>query len=344
MDLEIYQADVEGAYLNGKLDSELYMHYPEGILPAHGCNSFRLIKSLYGLKQSGRAWWIELGKALTNMGFTKSDSDWGIYVLKGQDGSPTALLLAYVDDLVISARSKAEIDKILQSLQSYWKISSLGELSYLLGLKVTRNRSKKVIWLNQTAYIDRVIERFPGHSAYRARAGPLPSGHSKGLELEYPAQLSPYQELVGCLLWISGCTRPDVSFSASFLGRYASAPSESHWQLALRVVSYLLSTRSMGLTLGGVKTNPLECFVDADWGGCHETRRSTTGIISMLNHSPISWSSKRQATTASSTLEAEYLAVSDAVRDVLWTRHLLSEVGQPQGDPTTIHCDNQGAI
>jgi len=106
----------------------------------------------------------------------------------------------------------------------------------------------------------------------------------RGDELATPRQ---YQELVGCLLWLAGCSRPDVCFAASYLTRYMSSPSEHHCRLALRVVSYLVHTRTLGITLGATSYRSLETFCDADWGGCLSTRRSTTGHVSYLSGSPI---------------------------------------------------------
>jgi hypothetical protein len=104
-DLEVWQADVEGAYLNGKLDVELYMEYPEGVRPKTGCDALRLLGSLYGLKQSGRTWWIELGKGLEALEFKRTESDWGLYYRTGSKDRGPALLLAYVDDIIVTAQT-----------------------------------------------------------------------------------------------------------------------------------------------------------------------------------------------------------------------------------------------
>jgi hypothetical protein len=342
-DLEVWQADVEGAYLNGKLDVDLYMAYPEGMRPKTGCDTLRLLGSLYGLKQSGRTWWIELGKGLEALGFKRTESDWGLYYRTGSKDRGPALLLAYVDDIVVAAQSNAEINEVMKGLARRWKITELGEVSTILGMKVRRDRQAKKIWLTQPAYIERVIERFPGH---RPRATPLPLDRGKTTTWtdESPtAPLTPFQEIVGCLQWVAGCTRPDISFAASFLARQIARPTEHLWKMALGVVAYLSNTRTIGLTLGGKGKRPLKGWVDADWAGCRETRRSTTGWIIELDDSPIVWSSRRQATVSASTTEAEYIAISEAGREIMWLRELLETLGYHQ-PTTTLHCDNQGAI
>ena len=342
-DLEVHQADVEGAYLNGELDRELYMRLPAAYeLQDQSCNALRLKKTLYGLKQSGREWWKVLGDALKELGFSRCENEWGMYILSNQDGSPRVLLLAYVDDLVLAARETSDIDTVLSSLAKRWVISRLGPVTHILGSKVTRDRSNKVLWMTQTAYIDSLMERFPGYSTTIAKNAPLPLRGTTD-DVDQPAALSPYQELAGCLLWLAGFTRPDISYAASYLSRFTVSPTESHLQLALRVVSYLVHTRTLGITLGG-KTRPLEMYVDADWAGCEATRRSTTGYLAMLYGSPINWCSRRQQTTAASTMEAEYIAGAEATKDIVWLRNLLQELGLPQPGPTHLFCDNQAAI
>ena len=258
-DLEAHQADVEGAYLNAELDRELYMKVPQGYtttIPT--TNVLRLKKTLYGLKQSGREWWKVLGKALTEQGFVRCESEWGMYVLKDDKGTH-ALLLAYVDDLVIAAKTTVEINVILDRLAAKWEISKLGPVSHILGTKVIRDRVSHKLWLSQPAFVDSLMDRFPGYASIRsAKYAPLPNRRLEEADFETPAVLSTYQELVGCLLWIAGCTRPDVSYAASYLSRYTANPTEGHWGLALRVVSYLSHTRSHGLTLGGSRLGPLE--------------------------------------------------------------------------------------
>ena len=241
----------------------------------------------------------------------------------------------------LAARSTLEIDSVLSSLAQRWVISKLGPVSHILGTKVTRDRSNNVLWLTQTAYIDSLMQRFPGYSTSIAKHAPLPQ--RAAVDDDQLASQTPYQELVGCLLWLSGFTRPDISYSASYLSRFVSAPTESHWQLALRVVSYLVHTRKIGITLGG-SPKPLEMYVDADWAGCESTRRSTTGYLAFLYGSPINWCSRRQQTTAASTMEAEYIAGAEATKDVIWLRSLLTELGVDQAGPTRLYCDNQAAI
>jgi hypothetical protein len=204
LDLEIHQADVEGAYLNGTLDVDIYMNYPEGVKPKRGCDGLKLKKALYGLKQSGRTWWIELGNKLSKLGFNRLESDWGLYVRPKSSNHGMVMLLVYVDDFVIAAETKQEIKELLAKLKSFWKLSEMGKVSTILGMKVTRDRRNCRLWITQPAYIDRILERFPTHTRYRNWAAPITQ--NAVTNDNEPAELSPYQEIVGCLQWLAGCT------------------------------------------------------------------------------------------------------------------------------------------
>ena len=196
--LEIHQADVEGAYLNNDLDRHIYMKIPQAYNQLDpSCNALKLRKTLYGLKQSGCKWWKVLGEALNQIGFKRCENEWGMYVLPSSDGSPKIILLAYVDDLVLAARTISEIDSVLASLAQRWVISKLGPVFHILGTKVTRNQSHHILWLTQTAYIYLLMQRFPGFSTSIAKHSPLLQRAAASAEDNQLASLTPYQELVG---------------------------------------------------------------------------------------------------------------------------------------------------
>jgi hypothetical protein len=281
-----------------------------------------------------------MGDKLAKLGFKRLESDWGLYVQPRSQRNGLIIILVYVDDFVIAGDSKKELQGLLEKLKGFWKLSEMGEVSTILGMKVTRDRSTRRIWITQPAYIDRLLERFPSHTNYRNWAAPI---SRTPIDNDTPAELTPYQEIVGCLQWLAGCTRPDVSYAASLLARYTNNPTEAHWEMALRATSYLANTRNIGLELGG-NQSPLEGWVDADWAGCHDTRRSTTGYVFKINGSAITWCSRRQQTVASSTVEAEYIATAEAAREAIWLRNLLKELGFKSLTSTTLHVDNQGAM
>lgn len=351
-DLELGQIDVEGAYLNGNIEEEIYLTPPDGVkLSNPRADVFRITGSLYGLKQSGRVWWIELHKRLASLGFERCPDEWGLYRRLNSDGS-NAYISAYVDDIVGATRTKQEWDDIKFELRKFWTITDLGEPQYILGVRVDRDRLLHTITLSQPSYLEGVAERF--HISTRAgRHTPLPVGSKTYGELIVEPDSSAtldssmrtyYQEIVGTIQWVAGATRPDMAFSAGFLGRASSAPTERTLALAERALGYLIHTKTTGITLGGTRQTPLDVYADANHAACLETRRSTTDIVSFFHDSPITWSSRRQATVSQSSAEAEFIAASEGAREAIWLRRVLDHLGFPQHGPTPLYIDNEAAV
>jgi len=255
-DYYVKQLDVEGAYLNGELDVEIYMKYPPGFTPKKGCNVLKLVKSLYGLKQSGRTWWMEMGKGLGTIGFERLESDWGLYRRPETKDRCEILILGYVDDLVVSGKSEKEVDKVMKEIGKIWTITGLGDINTILGLKVERNRAQRTIWITQPAYIDKLLEKFPKYQSHRTRITPMATEqrpNSKLDTIDGPTPLTRYQAIIGSLQWLATCTRPNIAFATSFLARSVSDPKESHWRMAVAVVAYLANTRTMGIEIEGIQ-------------------------------------------------------------------------------------------
>jgi hypothetical protein len=159
---------------------------------------------------------------------------------------------------------------------------------------------------------------------------PLPEGHR-------------YLELIGSLQFLSCTTRPDISQAVGVLSRFRGQPTTAHWNGAIRVLKYLINTKDMGIVYGNGATKGLECYVDADFAGDLDSRKSTTGFVFLLNGSAISWGSKKQTSVATSTVEAEYIAAATAIKEAMWMGRMLEELGMSVG-PITLYCDNQGCI
>jgi hypothetical protein len=146
-------------------------------------------------------------------------------------------------------------------------------------MQVTGNREIRKAWVTQLACSDRLLERFPQHLNYRIEAAPLAKTAKDDRK---PIPLMPYREVIGCLQWIAGRTRRGISFAASYVASSTANPTENHWESALTTTSYLAHTKTVGLTLGGPNQVTLTGLVDADWAGCHDTRRSTTALQTCL--------------------------------------------------------------
>lgn len=153
-----------------------------------------------------------------------------------------------------------------------------------------------------------------------------------------------YRCLVGGLLYLSVVARPDIAASTAILGRSFSAPSEADWTAAKRVLRYLKATSDCYLRLGGAVDEGLVGYSDADWAGDPASRRSTSGSVFYYRGGLISWASRRQQCVTLSSMEAEYVALSEACQETMWLRQLLADFGEPSGEPTLLKEDNQGCL
>lgn len=159
------------------------------------------------------------------------------------------------------------------------------------------------------------------------------------------ADVFPYQQAVGSLMYLTQCTRPDICHAVSYLSRFNNNPNQEHWNAVKRVFRYLKGTKHAKLCYKRNGSNKLEAYSDADWANDIDERKSMTGYVVMLQSGAISWSSKRQQTVALSSTEAEYMAMSAVTQEVLWLRGLYFElVSDISNGPTPIFCDNRSAI
>jgi hypothetical protein len=299
-----------------------------------------LHKALYGLKQAPRAWHLRLKQELEGMGFNQSEADPGLFITKG-NGCP-GYLLTYVDDILIITRGVDATKPIKESLMSAFDARDLGEATFFLGMSITRDRDNRTIKLGQELMTADLLSKYDMQEA-KSLSTPL----SASVKLTKEGELLDrgtygYSQLIGSLMYLSVCTRPDIAQAVGALARYMACPTVVHWQSAKGVLRYLSGTANYGINFGGSKTG-LEAYTDADFAGDIDTRRSTTGYVFILNGGAISWSSRLQQTVAASTTEAEYMAAASATKEGLWLRKLLNDL---QLDITIIpiNADNQSAI
>ncbi|KAJ2985252.1 hypothetical protein NUW54_g10210 [Trametes sanguinea] len=347
LNLDIQVVDIVGAYLNGRLREEIYMRQPpmyENGRP-EVCH---LNRTLYGLKQSGREWNIELDNAFKSLGFTRLMSDQCVY-LRTRD-SDLAIVAVHVDDMTMLTSSAETTTSIKREISAHFEISDLGPIRQVVGLEVVRDHNAGTTILKQTQYIDRILARF-GMSDAKPVDTPLdPNVHLRAHDgPRGPDARTHYQAIVGSLMYAALGTRPDISHAVQQLSQYSSNPSTTHLTAAKRVLRYLKGSRNLGITYHRPPEGPaapLEPvgYSDADWGNDLDDRRSIAGQIFFLAGGPISWSSRKQRTVAKSSMEAEYMAASTATSEIAWLRALLTELGFPPIGPTVLHVDNQSAI
>ena len=335
LDLLIHQMDVKTAFLNGDLEEEVYMDLPEGYEERYNssyCEKpvLKLNKSLYGLKQAPRVWNKSLHVYLTSLGFKQSEADYALYIRR--DG----IIIVYVDDLKILARDIDAIEDIKTKLKTKYEMTDLGETKRFLGVDILRNREQKSIIISQKNYIEQILHRFGMHECKPMKT-PLPPGLK--LEAHTEAEATPedrllYQSMLGSIMYAMLWTRPDLGYAVSLLGRFSANPGSSHWNCMKHVLQYLKGTENVGIKYQGNTAFNFHGYSDSDWAEDRQTRRSTSGNVFMMAGGAISWASKRQATDAASSTEAEYIAAAFVAKEIIWLRTLLLDLEQQCVDPT----------
>jgi hypothetical protein len=346
--LRLRQLDVVGAYLNGEIDEKLYMCQPEGF-SNDPTKVWRLSKAIYGLKQAGCVWNKKINEYLVNtLEFKRCISDPCIYIFR--QGGNLIIIGLYVDDMILAHNSNSLAESIVSKIGSEFQITDLNEPKRILGMNLIYDCDNGTISLNQATYIRELMGQFNMTSCK-----PIKTPHQPGLYLDKSMapkddserskmKLIPYGSLVGALNYISTHTRPDISTAVGSLCRYISDPGPGHWTAAKRVLQYLSCTQEYSLVYNQKENDRIITYSDADWGQDIDTRRSTTGYVVLLAGSPICWKSKRQSTVATSSVHAEYMALYDTIREVIWLRTLLTEIGFPDRGPSKIYGDNQGCL
>jgi transposase InsO family protein len=352
-DLEIHQVDIKTAFLHGVLEEEVYVTQPPGFENGDVNTVCRLVKSLYGLKQAPRAWHKKLSEALSKWGFKPCKSDAGVF--KSNEWKDCTIFLpTYVDDLLIICKDLRKVTWLKEQLKLVFEIHDLGEVKDFLGCEVTRDRKERVLYMSSTKKIEELAAEYGVTGLEKPVSTPMgkdflqtAQAHTEddegvsgaGVPLE-PGHR--YCELLGSLQYLATTVRPDIAQAAGVLARYRNSPNTSHWNAAIRVVRYLLSTKAFGLRLGG-SHSPCEGFVDANFAGDLDDCHSTSGFVFKVYGGAVTWASKKQHVVATSTVEAEYMAASVAVKEASWLRSLLEEFEIPvSGLP--LHCDSTGCI
>lgn len=350
--LATQQLDIVTAFLYGELDEEIYMRQPEGF-EVRGKEHYvcRLVKSIYGLKQSARVWNIKLNEVMTSYGFERGRADLCVYVRRDSGG--LTVVAVHVDDMLVAASTLAMCQQVQEELDGRFKTKALGEPKLLLGVQVERNLQDGSIKLHQAAYISATLETFK-MSDCKAQGSPLAAGAIYTIDQcpttnkeQQEMRHVPYAEAIGQLLWIMRGTRPDIAQAVGVLCRFTSNPGPPMWEGVKRVLRYLQGTKNVGIVYKGpgkCKVVELCGYSDSDFAGDVDNRKSTSGYIYTYNGGAVTWSSKLQDTVALSTTEAEYIGLCNAIKEGMWLRQLYRDIGYDMGAPTVVCGDNQASI
>ena len=360
-DLHMEQLDVQTAFLYGRMDDEddpeVYIELPENFpIPPEFAHIPRdqlcgIAKSaIYGLKQASRKFNRVLTDFLLSNGFKQSEADPCLF--SREDEQVGLIYVAtFVDDILVSADRQTTLDDFKELIQTKFKMSLMGPVENILGMKVTRDRSKKTITLSQEFYAKEACKKFGITKSSDVRSLPLrpdiklsqamcPTSQE---ELDEAAKI-PYKEILGTCMYLMVSTRPDIAFAVGKLCKYMHNYGVQHGEAAFDLLRYINKTKSHGITFGISDNTQLEGFSDADYAEDADERKSTSGYIFYLGGGPIHWRSQLQKVPAQSATEAEYVALAEASKEAVFLIRLCADLGASPNGPVIIHEDNTGAI
>mmetsp|Transcript_40744 Transcript_40744/g.83342 ORF Transcript_40744/g.83342 Transcript_40744/m.83342 type:complete len:410 (-) Transcript_40744:207-1436(-) len=340
--------DVAQAFLNAKIDEEVYVGPPDGD-PDQSTAGFvyKLHSALYGLVQAPMLWAKTLRAFLEEIGFKVIGYEGSIYRLE-RDGQ-RIILVTYVDDIQMLYHKDHEelANSVIKTFNDKFEITDEGDLKLHLGVHYIRDQVNHTTFLSQQKYVETILERFRYLDLNPVRTpaeSDLKMFKAPESELLSPDEAGLYREQLGCLQYLASMTRPDLSYIVGQLARYMQNPGTQHVVALKRVFRYVNGSRDRGLMFrAGSPSKPVG-YSDSDWGNDIDTRRSVSGSLFILHGAAVSWKSKMQPTVALSTAEAEYMAASRAAQEALYICHLLRDLGYELSEPTVIYEDNQGCI
>lgn len=340
--LVVHHLDVKTAYLNANVEEKIYMKQPPGFAVSgkedHVC---LLNKSIYGLKQSAKAWNDTINKILLKLNFRRSTADQCLYYKINQNDE--YFLLIYVDDIIIVSKTITLIDEVKKQLNNEFEVRDLGEVKYYLGIQVEKS-SDGIYSINQSKYIDELINKFQLQDAKTSNI-PIDPSYGKSREEILLQSNEKYQQLIGSLLYITINTRPDIAVSVCLLSQKIITPNQEDWNELKRVLKYLKGTKNMKLFLAKYQCDDnLIGFADTNYGENRIDRKSNSGFIFKFNGGIISWACRKQQCVSLSSTEAELISLCEAVKEAIWLQNILLDLNRSEIDPITIYEDNQSCM
>ncbi|KLP04001.1 Uncharacterized protein LW94_14520 [Fusarium fujikuroi] len=315
-DLELLQYDAVNAFVNAKLQSNVFMKLPPGYRSGEKQDRILLLhKALYGLRIAPLLWQMDLGDTLEAQGWNQVPNEPCCY------RKENILMFFYVDDIVFAYKREDEksASQAIEQLQRKYTLTGGKELQWFLGMEIIRDRSSRHIWVTQISYVEKICEQ---STSKTPNASPM--SKEELLPNEGTASYKTtawYRRAIGSLLYASVITRPDIAFAVSRLARFMTNPSEKHVEAVNRVFNYLNDTRFYALEFG--PGEGFDVHSDASFADNSLDRKSSQGYAMKLFGGLIGWRANKQDTVTTSTTEAELLALSQAAKEGLFQKRLL---------------------
>ena len=350
--LFMIQFDIKTAYLNSTIQELIYMDLPTGFEEyLHkrflGCRGkvCRILKGLYGLKQSARGWNKTFSDFLKEYALIQSSADPCIFY---STQAPRLILALWVDDGLVVCSDNSLLNKMISHLKTKFEVT-LGDADVYVGLHITRDLTHNRLFVDQQRFTETLLTKYGFQNVNTVSTPSDPHVHLSSPppdDCDTPIPHFPYQEIVGSLLYLATHSRPDIAQAVSVVAQYATNFREIHCTAVKRIFKYLRGTNNFSMCYSYVPTgnHVLLAYIDADYAGDLNDRKSRSGSILFLNDGPVLWLSRKQPCTATSTTESEYVAASLTSKEIVWARQLLHDLGFPQSNPTPLFSDNQSAI
>jgi len=301
---------------------------------------------LYGLKQASREWYLKLKEKLKELGFKRSDTDHRVFtkIINGK----LFVIAVYVDNFLLFLSNISHIRTVKEDLKRHFEIKDLGKAKWILQMKIQRtdmNDGMRKLIISQEQYIKTILEQH-GIADYKLAKTPMAANLQLPMLTEAEINIMEYQRCIRSLIYLMICICPDIVYSVGVLSRHVACLRRTHMQAIKRIFRYLHETSYYELEFQANNSNYalLIVYVDSDWEEDCMNRKSILGFIVLLNRGAISWGSKKQTLVLLSTVKTKFIAVSTAVKEILWHRSLFSSLDMTLTSPTSLLINNQGAL
>ncbi|GJV48150.1 putative ribonuclease H-like domain-containing protein [Tanacetum coccineum] len=335
----VYQMDVKSVFLYGKIDEEVYVSQPPGFLhPKYPQKVYKVVTALYGLHQAPRAWYATLSTFLLKNGYRRGTINKTLFIKK--DKHDIILVKVYVDDIIFRSTKKSWCDEFEALMKSRFQMSSMGELTFFLGLQVKQKTDG--IFISQDKYVAEILKKF---DFVNVKTASTPIETQKPLVKDEEASdvdVHLYRFMIDSLMYLTA-SRPDIMFAVCACSRFQVTPNSSYLSAFKRIFRYLKGKPKLGLWYPRVSSFDLESYSDSDYAGANLDRKSTTGGCQFLGKRLISWQYKKHTIMATSTTKAEYVVAASCCGQVLWIQNQMLDYGFNFMN-TKIYIDNESTI
>ncbi|GKB06354.1 putative ribonuclease H-like domain-containing protein [Tanacetum coccineum] len=285
----VYQMDVKSAFLYGIINEEVYVSQPPSFVdPEFPKKVYKVVKALYGLHQAPRAWYATLSTFLLKSGYRRGTIDKNLFIKK--DKNDIMLVQVYVDDIIFCSTKRSWCDEFEALMKSRFQMSSMGELTFFLGLQVKQKEDG--IFISQDKYVAKILKKF---DFANVKTASTPIETQKPLTKDEEAtdvDVHLYRSMIGSLMYLT-TSRPDIMFAVIACSRFQITPKTSHLNAVKRIFRYLKGKPKLGLWYPKVSSFNLEAYLDSDYAGANLDRKSTIGGCQFLGRRLISWQCKK---------------------------------------------------